>query len=543
VLSRELFIRRALVEGDWETRHEFVRENARRVEEVEALEHRARRRDILAGDEARFAFLDARIPADVVSAAGFDRWWRDQPPDLLTYPRDVLVDPAAAAIDEREWPATWRQGDLALDLSYRFEPGAPDDGVTVHIPLRLLGQVRADRFEWLVPGLREELVTTLMRGLPKELRRPLVPIPATAARALAGLEPRRRPLAADLSRLVGVPAEAWDFSRLPPHLRMTFRIVDERRGVLAEGDDLADVRAQVRPLLREELTAAASRLERTGLTSWDRIGSLPREVTLRGTGQAVRAYPALVDEGSTVGVRVLETPAAQRTSMRAGTRRLLLLGVPSPARFVLDRLDNAARLALGSAPHGSTAAVLDDVTVAAVEALMAEAGGPAWDEAGFARLRDHVAGRLADTVLDVAGVVVRILDAAREVEARLEPLRAVPLQPARADVRAQLARLVRPGFVAATGLERLPDVERYLQAAARRLERLPDATATDRDRMNAIHELERAYRRRLAADPGAAGLREVPWMLEELRVSNFAQSLGTRGPISAKRVRRAIESP
>ena len=543
-LSRELFIRRALVEGEWETRHEFAAENARRVAEVEALEHRARRRDILAGDEARFAFFDARIPDDVVSAAHFDRWWREEgarQPDLLNYSRRVLVDPETAAIEERAWPETWRQGDLELDLSYRFEPGEENDGVTVHIPLRLLGQVRADRFEWLVPGLREELVRTLMRGLPKALRRPLVPIPETAAKVLARLEPRRRPLADDLSRLVSVPPGAWDFRRLPPHLRMRFRVEDERRGVLAEGDDLADVRARVRPLLRAELTAAASRLERTGLTSWDDLGSLPREVTLRGTGQAVRGYPALVDEGSTVGVRVLETPAAQRAAMRAGTRRLLLLNVPSPAKHVLGRLGNAAKLALSSAPHGSVPAVLDDVTVAAVETLMAEAGGPAWDAAGFARLRGHVAGNLADTVAGAVTVVVRVLDAAREVEARLEPLRAVALQPARADVRAQLERLVRPGFVAATGLARLPDVERYLHAAARRLERLPDATAVDRDRMNSIHELERSYRERLTANPGAAGLREVPWMLEELRVSQFAQSLGTRGPISAKRIRRALD--
>jgi ATP-dependent helicase HrpA len=544
VLSRELFIRRALVEGEWETRHEFMAANARLVEEVEALEHRARRRDILAGDEARFAFFDARVPADVVSAAHFDRWWREerlQSPDLLTYTRDVLVDAEDAAVDERTWPATWKQGDLELDLSYRFEPGAANDGVTVHVPLRQLGQLRADRFEWLVPGLREELVTTLIRGLPKELRRPLVPVPETAARVLAGLEPRRRPLAEDLSRLVNVPPDAWDFTRLPPHLRMTFRVEDTRRGVLAEGNDLADVRAQVRPLLRAELTAAAARLERTGLTSWDDIGSLPREVTLRGTGQAVRAYPALVDEGSTVGVAVLETAAAQRASMRAGTRRLLMLTTPSPVKFVLDRIGNSARLALSSAPHGSVAAVLDDVVVASVETLMAQAGGPAWDEAGFGRLRDSVAGGLADTVLEAVGVVVRVLDAAREVQARLEPLTAVPLQPARADVRVQLARLVFPDFVAATGLARLPDVERYLRAAARRLERLPDAVAVDRDRMNAIHELERAYRERRAAAPGAEGLREIPWMLEELRVSQFAQSLGTRGPVSAKRIRRALE--
>ena len=179
--------------------------------------------------------------------------------------------------------------------------------------------------------------------------------------------------------------------------------------------------------------------------------------------------------------------------------------------------------------------------VAAADALMASGGGPAWNEADFARLRGHVAGSLAGTTASVVDAVVRVLDAAREVTRRLEPLTAVPLQPARADVRAQLARLVHPGFVAATGVDRLGDVERYLRAAARRLERLPDATAVDRDRMNSVHELERAYRERLAAHPGAAGLREVPWMLEELRVSHFAQSLGTRGPISAKRIRRALE--
>ena len=267
VLSRELFIRRALVEGEWETRHAFVEENRRLVEEVEALEHRARRRDLLADDQARFEFFDARVPDDVVSAAGFDRWWREQRlehPDLLTYTRSVLVR-SPDAVDEQAWPATWRQGDLTLDLDYRFEPGAEDDGVTVVVPLQLLGQVRADRFEWLVPGLREELVTTLLRGLPKELRRQLVPMPETAARVLGRLEPRRRPLAEDMSRaLPSAPVETWDFSRLPPHLRMTFRVVDAKRGVLAAGKSLSEVRARVRPLLRDELTRASSTLERSG---------------------------------------------------------------------------------------------------------------------------------------------------------------------------------------------------------------------------------------------------------------------------------------
>jgi ATP-dependent helicase HrpA len=538
VLSRELFIRRALVEGEWDSRHEFLAENRQLVEEVEALEHRARRRDILVDDEALFAFYDERIPDDVVSAAHFDRWWRDarrEDPARLTFPRELLVRGSIG--DPRAWPETWRQGDLELALSYRFEPGAEDDGVTVHVPLEMLGQLRPDRFEWLVPGLREELVTTLIRGLPKELRRPLVPVPETAAQVLAALRPRRRPLLEDMAeqierlRGVHVPASAFDLERLPPHLRVTFRVHDASGAVLAAGKDLDRVRDAVRPRLRADLTAATRGLERHGERTWA-FGTLPRSVTL--PGGIVTAYPALVDEEDAVGVRTFETPGAQSASMWAGTRRLLLLTIPSPARFVYDRLDNAARLAI-------TPAVLDDAIAAAVDALIAEGGGPAWDEAGFVRLRGFVAGELADRTTAVVRQVVAILDAAREVEARLEPLTAVPLQPARADVREQLRRLVYPGFVAATGAGRLPDVERYLHAAARRLERLPNAVAVDRDRMNAIHDLERLYRERLRTAARPSALREVPWMLEELRVSHFAQSLGVRGGASSKRIRRVLD--
>lgn len=544
-ISRELFIRRALVEGDWTARHAFLRENARRLEEAEALEERARRRGIRVDDEVLFDFFEKRIPADVVSGAHFDRWWRDvRDKDRLTFPRELLIDEdAAAGIDA---PDTWRQGDRELALSYRFEPGAEHDGVTVHVPLSALGELHADGFEWLVPALREELVVTLLRSLPKDLRRRLAPVPDTAAHVLEGLEPRREPLldalAREVERVRGVriPPDAWDLTRLPAHLRMRFRVEDEGGGAVAEGSDLATLREAVRPKLQERLTEAAPDLRRTGLRAWT-IGELPREVGLHG----VRAYPALVDEGETVGVRMLDTPDEQWAAMHAGTLRLLALTVPSPARYVADRLSNAARLSLTAAPHGSLTAVLDDAVAAAREALLLEAGGPAWDEAGFARVRDHVAGRLADVAADTVEQVVAILDVHREVEERLATLRAAPVQPAREDVARQLRRLVRPGFIAISGVRRLPDVLRYLRAAARRLERLPDAPAPDRDRMRAVHELEEAHRRRVEAWPDGRPLpeplREVPWLLEELRVSHFAQSLGTRERVSSKRIRRLLD--
>jgi ATP-dependent helicase HrpA len=399
-----------------------------------------------------------------------------------------------------------------------------------------------------VPGLRLELVTALIRSLPKELRRPLVPVPDVAAQLLERLQPRRKPLldalSRELERLRGVrvPREAWDVARLPAHLRMTFRLEDERGERIAAGDNLARLRQDVRPQLRAQLTAALPGLERSDLRAWT-IGDLPRHVELPGAG--VHGYPALVDEGGAVGVRVLESPEAQEAAMRAGTRRLLRLTVPSPLRHVRDRLGNAAELAIASAPHGSVAAALEDAIEATVDALVVQAGGPAWDEAGFAQLRGHVAGHLADATAKVVAAMVRILDAARDVERRLQTLTAEPLQPARRDVEEQLGRLVHRGFVTEAGVGRLPDIERYLRAAARRLERLPAAQAADLDRMGAVHELEHAYRRRIAAlPPGAtppAPLRELPWLLEELRVSHFAQALGTRGPVSSKRIRRALE--
>ena len=313
--------------------------------------------------------------------------------------------------------------------------------------------------------------------------------------------------------------------------------------MLAAGQDLDALREQVRPMLRAALAAATRRLEHSGLTAWT-IGTLPKVVALPGTGQTVRAYPSLVDEGETVGVRALESPEAQRVAMHVGTRRLLMLTIPSPLRQYQGSLGNAAQLALVDAPHGSVRAVLEDAATAAVAALMAEAGGPAWDEAGFARLRDHVAGRVADETARIVAQAVRIFQAARDVRRRLDELAGPALADIRRDVARQIGRLVFAGFLTATGARRLKDVERYLRAAEKRLEPLPNRAAVDRDRMHAVNELEDRHRRlleRLPAGRVGAELSEVPWLLEELRVSHFAQSLGTKGQVSSKRIRRLLD--
>ncbi|TML01109.1 MAG: ATP-dependent RNA helicase HrpA, partial [Actinobacteria bacterium] len=533
-LSRELFIRRALVERDWDTRHAFFADNGQLLEEVSELEDRLRRRDIAVSDEALFAFFDERIPDDIVSARHFDRWWREarrSDPGLLTFPRALLLGDEA---DVSGRPEAWKQGDLVLPLSYAFAPGSAADGVTVHVPLRVLPQLRSGGFEWLVPALRLELVTSLLRGLPKELRRPLAPMPETAAAVLAELRPRREPLRAGMSRAlervrgVRVAESAWDLSRVEPHLRTRFSIEDDDGRVVASGEDLDKLRPQVARLLRAELSSAATGIERHGMGTWE-AGTIPRVVTLPGTGDAVRGYPALVDEGETVGVAVMETPGAQAGAMVRGTRRLLMLTIAAPR----PRLDNRVALALAGAPHGSLDAVVADALPATIDWLVARFGGPVFDEASFVALRGRVAGELVSALEVVLGKVAGVLEAAREVERRLDELPISPFEEARRDVQRQLGRLVHPGFITSAGVERLDDMVRYLRAAARRLERLPDATAADRDRMNTIHELEELHRAR-GSDP------QIGWLLEELRVAQWAQGLGTREPVSAKRIRRLL---
>jgi ATP-dependent helicase HrpA len=551
--ARELFIRHALVEGDWETSHGFFARNRRLLAEVEELEHRARRRDLLVDDHTLFDFYDRRIPAEVVSARHFDAWWKragQQRPDLLDFERSMLRR-ATDAPDAVDYPDTWVTGGHRLRLTYQFEPGSDADGVTVHIPLAVLNQIDPGGFDWQVPGLRQELVTELIRSLPKSIRRSFIPAPDWAASVLERIGPDDGPLlevlAGELERTgtVEVPPDAFDPARVPDHLRVSFRVADRRgRGparVVGEGKDLDELKRRLAPRMRAAIAAAAPGLERGRVTGWD-LGALPRVVEERRGGRVVKGFPALVDEGDTVAVRLLESGAEQAVAMRAGTRRLLLQQVPSPVRYVLAHQDNQAKLTLSRYRHGSATDLFADCLAAAADDLIAASGGPAWDEAGFRRLLDAVRGGLADATLDVVSEVARVLAVAGEVEGRLTELTNPAFAPATGDVRAQLDGLVHPGWVTATGRRRLPDVLRYVRAMLQRLDRLPGDLHRDAERMESVALATAAWRRARDRRPDPA-LDELRWMLEELRVSYFAQSLGTPYPVSEKRVLRAIGQP
>jgi ATP-dependent RNA helicase HrpA len=541
--ARDLFITHALVAGDWQTHHRFFHDNRRLLEEAEDTERRARRRGIVADDAALFDFYDRRIPADVTSTRHFDTWWqkaRAADPGLLTFSAADLAGPAAADISAADYPSRWGE----FPLSYEFAPGEPGDGVTVDVPLTMLNQVNGEEFAWQVPGLREELVTELIRSLPKQVRTALVPAPDTARAVTARLGPPRGNLldavGAELSRLrgVAVPRDAWDLSRLPAHLTFTFRVVDSGR-VLAVGKDLDALRRQLRPLLREAITEAAHGVTRTGLRSWD-LDSLPRVFT----DGRVRAYPALADAGDTVDVRLFDTEAEAAQAMWLGTRRLLLIQVPSGVRAVASRLPASAKLAMSGHPYPSAGALLDDCAACAADQVIADAGGPAWDAGSFTRLLEAARSALPAAAADVVAAVARALTEAHQVTAMLERTTSPALAPALADMRAQFDALIYPGFAAATGSRRLPDLVRYLRAIARRLEKAPFDPGRDADRMAVVHRVTDAYRRAMALVPsGRAGEdgRAVRWMIEELRVSLFAQMLGTPGPVSEKRIQAALD--
>ncbi|WP_200209877.1 ATP-dependent RNA helicase HrpA [Micromonospora coerulea] len=553
VLSRELFIRHALVEGDWQTHHQFWRDNQKLLTEIEELESRARRRDILVDDETIFGFYDERIPADVVSGRHFDSWWkktRRERPDLLTFTRELLVNAGRGGVDEADYPDEWRADGVALPLTYRFEPGTPTDGVTVDIPLPMLNQVPAESFDWQVPGLREELVVALIRSLPKAIRRNFVPVPDYARAALAampaGEEPLLDALTRQLRRMTGVtvPRDAWDVAKLPPHLRVTFRVLGEDDQPVAEGKDLPTLQRQLRQEVRQVVAAAAPEVARTGLTQWS-IGTLPRTIEQVRAGYAVTAYPALVDEGTTVGVKVFDSEAEQAAAHWAGTRRLLRLTVPSPAKFLQGRLSNEAKLALSRNPHGGVQQLIEDAAGAAIDKLIADAGGPAWDAEGFAALRDKVRADLVDTVVDVMDRVRRVLAAAYAVEQRLGATRNLAVVAALADIRAQLAGLVHAGFITETGYARLPDLLRYLTAIERRLDRLAGNPQRDKSQQDRVAVVQKEYQDMLAALPPSrrqsAAVRQIRWMIEELRVNVFAQALGTPYPVSEQRIYRAMD--
>ena len=553
--SRDLFIRNALVEGEWETHHRFFHDNRALIKRLTELEARARRRDILVDDETLVEFYDARLPPEIVSAQHFDSWWkltRRVQPDLLTFTEDLLVSDDADAVSADDYPQTWEQNGIILPVTYQFAPGTAADGVTVHIPLDVLNQVENDGFDWQVAGLREDLSIALLKSLPKATRRNFVSIPDHARSALASADPDAGHLTDELGHAlrvrtgVSIPAGEWDWSRVPDHLRITFRVEDVGGAVVGEGKELAALQERLAPQVRQAMKRAAASIERKGLQQWA-FGDLPATFEQRVGDRVIQGFPAVVDHGDSVAVEVLPTQQERDAATRLGVRRLLLLNTTAPWKQVLALLTNQQRLTLANNPHGSVPALLQDCLAAAVDSIVAEQpGGEVLGPVEFDVTLRVVRSQVVARVMDVIELVEPLLVKTRKVELALDAMTSPVMAPTRTNVQAHLQSLLYPGFVADTGFSKLRHLERYVRGMLVRCDRAPAEVCRDTERMDTIARVQAEYARQVAALPLArrvgADVRELRWMIEELRVSLFAQTLGTAHQVSEKRIYKAMDA-
>ena len=548
-LCRELFIRHALVEGEFITRHQFFKDNQALLEDIEELEHKSRRRDILVDDETLYYFYDQHIPSNVASATQFDSWWNQQKkkqPELLNYQRSLVMSHDAQSVTENAYPDFWQQGHFKLPLSYAFEPGTAQDGVTVDIPLALLNQIKASGFDWQIPALREELLIAYIKTLPKPLRRNFVPAPNYAQASMAVMEPLKTSLfeafEKQLLRMTGVrlPENSWEVDALPSHLRIKFNVIDDQGKSVAVGTDLTVLQHQLKGQVKNTLSQVSKQgIEKSDLTQWD-FGELPTSFSKDHGAYKVKAFPALVDKNKSVAIELFDSEQKAARINQGGVRRLVLLNVPSPIKYLQTSLPNKAKLGLYFNPFGQVKDLIDDCIACAVDAILIDQKR-AQTEAEFEAQKDKVRGALAQSTLRITQLVEEILTLAYAVNKKLKGKVDLSMLVAQGDIKSQLNRLIFPGFASQIGEARLPNLKRYLLALEKRLEKLPINPTQDRLHTIALTELETRYHAlcntMLDNENDNHQLAEIYWMIEELRVSFFAQQLGTAYPVSEKRIK------
>jgi len=551
--SREIFIRAALVEGQWDTRAPFFEHNRKLVEEIQELEHKSRRQDVLVDEERMYAFFDARVPADIHNGAAFDKWRREaerESPRLLFMSRDDLMRHGAEDVTETLFPETTVVGETPCPLTYRFDPGHALDGVTLTLPLHLLNQIDEARCQWLVPGMIRDKVTWLVKALPKQIRRVCVPVPEFVTDALTELTPMRAeggstPLTAALSHFIRrkaaieVPADAWNEADLPPHFKMNFRVVDDAGAELASSRDLAALRKQLGQAAQVTFARAPELdFERENITAWD-FGDLPEKITFNRGGTQLVGYPALADENGTVAIRLFDTPDAAHNTMRGGVCRLLRLNLREQIKQLEKNLPGFTQTALQARAIAGPDDLREDLLSAIADRAFIGDDELPRTEKEFTKQRDRARTRLAAVSDGACRTAASVFADYHAIQAKLGAKLPAPLA---TDIREQLENLVYKGFLSATPWEQLQQLPRYLKGILRRIEKYPGAMERDTRSSTAVRDLWQNYKARVdkhhkagVSDPKLA---EFRWMIEELRISLFAQELKTPYPVSVKRLQK-----
>ncbi|QSY08167.1 ATP-dependent RNA helicase HrpA [Burkholderia pseudomallei] len=602
--ARELFIRGALVDGEFDTKLAFFAHNRKLLADIEQLEHKSRRQDVLVDDELIHAFYDQAIPAGIHTGAAFERWYRDevsksgQPEDklrLLYLSRDDLMRHEAAGVTTELFPKRVTMAGVEMALAYHFEPGSPRDGVTLAVPLFALNQVDARRAEWLVPGMLREKAHLLLKSLPQKLRRHCVPLPEYAAgfveragRERFGAGGLVDALIADVREQTQVATKTSDFKleTLPAHLFMNFKVIDEHGRQLAMGRNLAQLRAELGAQAQQHFQkiAAAATLAPTGepaaaaagasgararrvplgappraaepaaqagaaagatalyenLTTWN-FGKLPELLEIRRRGETLFGYPALVDRGTHCDVEVFDSPDEAARIHRAGLRRLFALQLKEPIKYLEKNLPGLREMAMQYMSLGTQDELRDQLIATALDRACLQEPLPA-DDASFHARRDEGRSRLNLLAQEIARLVGQILAEYAGLAKKLA--QAKPFPAAHADMQGQLAALVGKRFVVDTPYAQLAHFPRYLKGIALRIDKLKADPARDARQAAELQPLAQHYQRSVAQRGGVADARlaEFRWLLEELRISLFAQELRTPMPVSVKRLYKVWES-
>ncbi|MFO7857975.1 MAG: DUF3418 domain-containing protein, partial [Ectothiorhodospiraceae bacterium] len=521
-------------------------------EEVQALEAKSRRRDVLVESDRIYAFYADRVPSDINDLQAFERWRRrveKKHPRKLYMTREALMQHGAEEVTGNRYPERLRVADLELPLSYHFEPGHPDDGVTARVPLAALNQLRPEPLEWLVPGLLEDKVTALIRGLPKSLRRHFVPAPDFAAAVLDALAPGEGSLVDNLRRElhrmtgVDVPPETWDGVSVPEHLVMNLHVFDADGALVARGRDLVELQQRLGDRASSDFRTGRDDAgwERAGITRWD-FGDLPETVTFRQHGLDVHGYPAIVDEGASVALHVMDSPEAAATATRAGVRRLIRLHLRDAATALRDGLPERQDMLLKYRGLGSGTEFEDELVGAVVERVFLRDHPVPRSQEGFRALLDHGRANFVDEGERFARRVSRVLDRHHELRKALKEPRGLAGMESFRDMSEHLGALVFPHFLLELPPAILDELPRYLDGLAHRLEKQAQDPDRDSQRTRLVRPWWDAWRERAERhremgiqDPELDTMRQL---IEEYRVSLFAQHLGTRMPASEKRLKR-----
>jgi len=562
---REIFIREALVNGDCTIHEAFFQHNKNLVRSIEKMEQKARRKDFLIDEEQLYDFYQQKFPAEVVCLASFLAWWKKskhQNAKQLHFTEEFLLKDTAKKLSKADHPDFWQQGALTLPLTYHFHPGDIDDGISVSIPVGILNQVENTGFDWLIPAMRLELIVALIKALPKSLRRNFVPAPNYAEACLSVITESSssknnsnnksknnessllsQAIAKQLLRMTGVrlPEDTWQDIDLPIHLMMNFKVVDEKGKVIKQGRNLDQLKNDLQGKVKKSIQKVAEQgIEKADIIEWN-IGNLPKGYEKKVANITIKAFPALVDHNNSVAIELFEQQTLADEAMLKGLSRLILLNIPSPVKYLQQKLPNKAKLGLYFNPFGTINDLLNDCVNGACRYLLKQLPELPRNETDFKQARDHIRAEIADCVLSTAIKLEQALSLSHDIRKKLKGKVGLNVIQSHGDVKAQLAQLIFKGFVTELGVERLDDIIRYLKGINRRLEKLAIDANQDRLKMIEIEKVNEQYKTLISKLSSKypvlpEGVVNIRWMIEELRISFFAQNIGTAYPISVKRI-------